>query len=707
MIINEKINASENNITVGQLMDVMPTIEQGDKWISDEIINHYFDMLAAQTNKVIPISSSLAEQISKGQQIITAFEQIMPIKMPIYQQRKHLWPVFVKKNHWILIVVDHAKSLTIYDSRNEGSKYREVADRLIDYYAEHDDLFKDARERVDVNVADVACESNNGRECGIFVMMRAAMVAEVGTLVTYKDFRTRLVLEIITGQLVDNHPDLQSVEKLEIALQKLSKDLESKMPQQSKILRMKHLATLEKIAEGLEREKWPMDWAKWSIQIREACQCGYNTLRGHKTTPPTAAFVWAGELHTGVSTSGSDTERQPEKLSKSPAKLDEAEKIVVNVSPNAHVVEEGDDDSVEDARKRLDEILSDKELINQILSEDPVNRYYKKVKSETPAALFATKSFRRIMTREMIKIAKRKPLSNIMAQAPTKEELRDAKKTSFKKLISYGKIPKGTSYKNTLIDADMKQFLAVEGYETGMSGDERAEPVFGPPLTKETKEHPIRCQCRICERTFSSVYNAVNHVLVHCYPAHFQKRDVFNKTHAPVNLKALGSKPPVAALYVQHAPKKEPRNRYNRSDWPELMATTPPRRVTQKEDDVSTQQITEPERQVDNPLAVFDGLPDDLEEGEISTSDTSESRSTCGSGDTQQETGDNKIQEVKSESHSVESVLKTDDTEVQPDEPEEDNKREYYLRMRKRPRMNDFFKQSIPTVKKAADEQGG
>lgn len=688
-VTNITIPQMANQVTVGQFIELIPTVKKGAKWLSNDLLDYYLDLLKSEYKSVLPVVAAIALSVAHGEWPQRRFSTTIGAEVTdeAFHKRRHLWPVLVNSNHWILITVDWSiKRFSIYDSQNFGNRYEKAARYIRDFYAANIPSFQTSIAESIISVENVAYESNAAKECGVFVAMRSAMIAGSVLPLKYIDYRTKMAFELLTGHLTPGHPPREMVHLIHEKLAAINTSVCALIPRNPKPFSAQDCTKLLEIAESMQEFHFPQI-RKMALKIVTIARRAAETFEadtGLHAGEETANQIFKFKRRVSKEKSGRSTPMDTDShatTSETRTVLDpdwveeRRSPVVRDITVNLDPIDVMDDEEPEDDTRaeRL-------ELV-RLLDNETAAKYYHKVRSELDDEDWEDEGLQILLRRELRKIVtnKRHQFTTVKPQ-PTKPTLMKM----FRRLQEMGEIPAGEEYSFSKMTSAMKRRLAFETYEDGMSGDERSEFIDGPPLVSEDKENPTPAQCRACDTVCTSTYNTVNHVLFHAVDACFQRRDVFNRTHARVNLRALKNRRMVSALYVQHAPTNWPRNRYKRSEWPEL-----------KDEEGEVKPSTDGKKKTKE-MDIFYGVDDDVAEYG----------------------GDDENEEI--EKKEEQEVIEVDDGSMSSSPTPEDNKegikeqqqpraaikeeeksrcekstatKKYPLRSRQRPPVSQFFRQ--------------
>ena len=207
-------------ITLEQWAEVAPKIEiekANSKWVGDNVVSAYMKMLQNNGGKIWYVDSSLATTVivhedmgEKKTKAPLAKFLGCDVNHPEFLSRKHYWP-FITGGHWVLIVVDlQSQVFAIYESQNRGNRYKSLIKILNRFYSRYHAY--DTKENIEI-VKNVAIEPNNSENCGVFVMMQAAVLCGKAKPMLYRDFRTRVAFELLSNTLLDKEPTQDTLEQ--------------------------------------------------------------------------------------------------------------------------------------------------------------------------------------------------------------------------------------------------------------------------------------------------------------------------------------------------------------------------------------------------------------------------------------------------------------------------------------------------------------
>jgi len=187
----------------------------GLRWLNDEVINFYMQMIVARSNKeekdpkwnkVYAMTTFFYPKLrDQGYNAVKRWTR----KVDIFAHDMILVPVHLG-NHWCLATIDFKKKgIFYYDSM--GSPNNECIRTLLDYIiAEHQDKKKEALDVSDYrgeNVAGIP-QQDNMSDCGMFTCKNAEYLSRNATTLPVQEdmpyFRRRIIYEVVTNTLL--HP---------------------------------------------------------------------------------------------------------------------------------------------------------------------------------------------------------------------------------------------------------------------------------------------------------------------------------------------------------------------------------------------------------------------------------------------------------------------------------------------------------------------
>lgn len=590
---------SGSEVRLRHLFNVSP-VGPEEKWLPDAVINTYLEQLADKYQSVLPISTFDCENILKCKDI--GFERTLKGKKYDANARRvrlHLWPAIINNNHWVLITFEwRTRRLTIYDSKNMAERYWADAEKIKEFYERHAKL-----ERITIHPENEAVENNDGKHCGVFVLMKAAIFACDTPMLQYIDFRTKIVYELLTKEFIDGVPTKIETEKFTVAAKKLIERLDIKSPVPKEKLSTKHAERLFEIADLMKQlnlgdpraAEWPNELTKVARLIqneanekkpesaKQLTPSGKTKAPAGKPSPPTgqsSSTTGQGDSKTGQSGKTSPIPSTSRGLTSS-SQL-KATKRSTRVESDSSLSWDSADESAllakssslrksKPKRKRISSSSSRSPSITEyfdpsakgpFLESFPpeVEKRFKGVEKMIGSEAFRDPRFQAILRREKRKLVNRKPLSYARKTKMTKEERKREKEVLWQMAKEKGIVKSKDPYVHGCFSDKVKQELAMLTYKTGMSDEERAEPTEGP-LFSDKEE----LQCTMCGQILRGGWrNAASHLVLMSVDRCFQKHDTLGGLHPRANLRRL-DRDSLAALYLQKKPASIPPQKYDYS----------------------------------------------------------------------------------------------------------------------------------------------
>lgn len=492
------INSGSGGVTLHDLLNVMPKVNYGDKWLSGDVINLYLDMLVKKYGSILYVDSLEGTAISNGVANSKSLTEVLHTSNEYGEINscRHMWPVLAEGNHWILIVVDFVtKIITIYDSRNFGEKYRKQAENIYRFYQ------KTNRFPQRILVVDEAREPNAGVNCGVYVLLQACILSFQLRHLSYEEMRIRLACELATGELMEYEPTDEQVDQLgnklieydqviaKAALKEKTAELEKKRALSAEKPKPK-LSGLEFISLNQSAMDVKARWPQKEIQV---------FVRKVERVLPLLRTLCRGEI-------------EPE------------EEMSVCVSPEVVMSSEdntpakrlkSDETATQDSVEVIDEPLGmEKKSSSRIPSR--VRNYFMAAVKSVPTRWRNTVAFRRKLAKEMKRMAEGKRPSTAPA-LPVDMNVRRRKIFNDMKREPYMLFGEKEQFSWPRMK-DLKADISRATYEDGLSGDERVEETTGPPFDKRYK-----VQCRICGHLSASEKDFQAHIQAYAHDEIFQR----------------------------------------------------------------------------------------------------------------------------------------------------------------------------------------
>lgn len=615
------ISDNKAEITLEQLLGVMPTIEYKAGWVTGDVVNVYLTMLAKQNQNIIPIHTLTATQIAHRQPTTRSFDSILchQSQKPTFRSHAHLWPIHVNDNHWILIVVDwKGKIFTVYDSMNESHKYSMQANNIRDFYARYCAREFDPMD-AEILLNNKAVENNAGRHCGIYILMRAVMISSGIKRLAYVDFRTRLTFELVTHSILPSgeHPTREDANRLFAGFRKIAQFILSSEPD-SQIASIedceKHIALARTVEQASTSElgnvaremktfatrvinliknkkertlflfnKSSNKWLnKTEILTPSSASPSPKTLpplsieipSDHPIapmTPPSEPLIATTDATRETSTPvpsipSAILTPTPSTPRKNASSIDPQSFATLTPKKRSRAVLEWNSSQTEmsvDQPQTVDRrVIHNRVTESKEISNDVAERFFEGWETQLFPKERKDANFLRLLAREKRKIAQGKRLSYKYMTPEAKDQREKKLEEAFRRLKELGLVEKGAQYDYNSVSL-FKQHLAIDSYEDGMSGEERPEPTYGPPFLADDK-----LQCRLCGAVRKGLYHAIDHIVKYSVPEYFQKADVFGRKHPRVDLSTVLNNPRmISVLYLQRAPPVRPPDRYDTRDW--------------------------------------------------------------------------------------------------------------------------------------------
>ena len=516
-------------VRLSEWADVCPTIKDNSKWIDDTTITSYLKLLSKFKHNIY-VDASIATVIattdsSKDKTPFrnVLFENINNSDQPMtsennrFYNNRHFWPVCIKETHYILVVVFIGRNMpsqvTIYDSQNRGEKYTKNAERIRNYYAQKlRNLFEDEDE-IPITVRNSAIENNAGKNCGIYVMMRAAQLMEATPQLLYEDFRTRAAYELLANEIMPAEPDATYAQSLNHLLRKMYESLNKRCPVKGEKLGKSHAHELIDMAADLDEQFGSFsNFFVTTNRIREIAKIIDESFQ-KQSSSSSATSDTKRKIEPEVPHKVSQTFCSPSSVAKRPRYSDQ--------QPSRKIGEKRFSKATENHFANVAKIIGSD-------FDDP--------------------EICEILNREKAKMDKGKPIPDETWEPMDSDDKQRAKEKLWRKLCREGEAEGEFPGK---FNGKQKEWLTYNTYRDGLSGDERAEPTEGPPFRRN---EPL--ECRLCKTRITSYNNAITHIIHHNVPRCLQKRvNESNRPHPRVNLKALKRRPVIACMYLQKAPK--------------------------------------------------------------------------------------------------------------------------------------------------------
>lgn len=196
------------------------------KWLNDNIIDYYFNMISDQNPKYYSWTSHFYTTLKqKGYQGVKRWAKRR--KLNVFEKSLVFIPINISSTHWALATVDNkAKTIAYYDSLNSVSSNQQLEDdsndeiyqprftglELIKTYMKGEAERLELANSVDVDEYQLlpnikVPQQQNGFDCGVFTCI-CAYYLSTGRPLTYSQrdiptFRQRMIIELFNNQLLD------------------------------------------------------------------------------------------------------------------------------------------------------------------------------------------------------------------------------------------------------------------------------------------------------------------------------------------------------------------------------------------------------------------------------------------------------------------------------------------------------------------------
>lgn len=576
------VSSPVEKITMDDLVKLMPTTDNySDNSISSDFIDWQLNLVKEANGSTLPVKSRVAALVINNDYPAGATLQSVLDTQDSNNEIKcnpHLWPINVEQ-HWVMVVVNYAQKLfSVYDANNKPQLYMTAARTIARWYASADPKFR-TNQACFVPMAHAACEKNDGSNCGVFLLMKAAELAGCVQEMSYEDYRTHLTAEVLLMRALSPKPSRSDIPLIRRRLQKLERELIDEFPPRKLFSRRE----IERIGTQAERAKKGKEYADFETLVQMVedklpkILRLYDTLKIEKAYESYLIFNKPLEADEGESKSNQTMGAQIKKKTKRPIepaqetasgtknqpmrKKRRLKKGPASQSDGSSVNDDSSDEEAPEPQepfgKRKQEWADNENNKNQTFPPW-VNDYFKGAVEELSDDEKESQPFQAALRREKRKmVAGLKPKLEIVARPDFENERREV----FKRLQKQGEIPSDAKYAYRLITKQQKRYMSWETYEEGMSGDERWTPTSGGPFTEKEE-----IQCAKCGHMSSSKKTFIDHICTFAVDYHFQQLDAMNQYHPRVDTENL-TQPMLIALYGQKKPNRPPPSRFNRNEW--------------------------------------------------------------------------------------------------------------------------------------------
>lgn len=545
------VSSGENEITLGDYLNIVPKVEYEDKWVSGDIVNVYLGMLKDAHGTILPVDPLIASSLAEGQESHLSLEQMLKTTNDRNQLVgcKHLWPVIVNKNHWILIAVDFAiKIITVYDSMNFGEKYDQQVNNIHKFYQKWQKFPKR------VVVVNEAREANEGKNCGIYILLQASIVCFQLEFLLYNDMRMRIAYELATGALLEGKPTQEQIEIYGLKLMEYDEIIaKAKNEEMQELLREKEKEA--KLAQDDSNNRLTgIDFIRFSaatMELKSKCPLKIVQTYIRQVERILPALRKACQVPRPVN----DDSVEIIDIPVSPASITSLSDQFI---PSKRVkIEDPEAMSISNSIEAEQSMTIEEEKRLRIPAH--VKTYFLSAAKSVPSQWRNTEVFRRKLKKEMMRMAKGMPIDTTPL-LPIDMTVRRRSVFNAMKKEPYCLFDEREQYSWPRLN-QKKAEVSRATYEEGLSGDEREPPTKGPPFDKRYK-----VQCRLCGHLSASEKDFQAHILAFAHDEIYQRANkITNRFHPRIDTTNLTVPRQWSALYGQESnvPKDAPADEGN------------------------------------------------------------------------------------------------------------------------------------------------